>query len=151
MRPAAAAAAAAVASTSSVCQQSWLARRWQLLGSARSRRCCRRYVETSAIGVREAGLCHNLSILLPMIKAWHAHCSRSSNGGGGQQQQQQQQKCVPAIVAGEALATVGVCTLASLLQEVHRTGVDGWPGAGGGLPRRKTLFWGAVFAGRCGR
>ena len=47
------------------------------------------------------------------VKAWHAPCSSSSGGSGGQHQQ-----CVPAIVAGEALATVGVSTLASLLQEV---------------------------------
>jgi hypothetical protein len=49
------------------------------------------------------------------VKAWHAPCSSSSGGVGGLQQQ-----CVPAIVAGEALATVGVSTLASLLQEVRR-------------------------------
>jgi hypothetical protein len=45
------------------------------------------------------------------VKAWHAPCSSSSSGS--------HQQCVPAIVAGEALATVGVSTLASLLQEVR--------------------------------
>jgi hypothetical protein len=50
------------------------------------------------------------------VKAWHTPPSSSSSGG--QQQQQQQQECGPAVVAGEALATVGVSTLASLLQEV---------------------------------
>jgi hypothetical protein len=52
-----------------------------------------------------------------------------------QQQQQQQQQCVLAIVAGEAMASVGVSTLASLLQEVRRPGglrahVDGEGGLG---------------------
>lgn len=49
------------------------------------------------------------------VKAWHAPCSSSSSGS-------QQQQCVPAIVAGEALASVGVSTMASLLQEVRRPG-----------------------------
>jgi hypothetical protein len=48
------------------------------------------------------------------VKAWHTPPSSSSSSSGGQQQQQ----CAPAVVAGEALATVGVSTLASLLQEV---------------------------------
>ena len=63
------------------------------------------------------------------VKAWHAPCSSSSSSGSHQQ-------CVPAIVAGEALATVGVSTLASLLQEVRTQGgvasvplISWWGGA----------------------
>ena len=61
------------------------------------------------------------------VKAWRFPDSSSSSSGSSSKQQrgqqQQRQQCVPAVVAGEALATVGVSTLASLLQEVR--GEDG--------------------------
>jgi hypothetical protein len=41
------------------------------------------------------------------VKAWHCPCSSSSSSSS----------LAPAVIAGEALATVGVTTLASLLQE----------------------------------
>ena len=89
------AASSSSSSSKSVCRPSLLVKLWQLLECAHWPLYCRRYIEQGLMGGRGRG--GGFPVERPCF--------------GGQ--------CLQAVVAGEALVTVGVRTLASLLQEVR--------------------------------